>query len=184
MGRVFAELHRDHGVDLLADTGVREFRGAGGRVRGGRHRRGTRARRPTSSWSASASRPNVELAAAAGLEVDNGIVIDDALRHVGARRLRRRRRRVVASTRCYGRHVRVEHWANALNGGPAAARSMLGQDGQLRPGAVLLHRPVRPRHGVLRARRPGRHASSAAANPDDGEFIAFWLRGRPGARRA
>ena len=28
----------------------------------------------------------------------------------------------------YGRHVRVEHWANALNGGPAAARSMLGQD--------------------------------------------------------
>lgn len=28
----------------------------------------------------------------------------------------------------YGRHVRVEHWANALNGGPAAARSMLGRD--------------------------------------------------------
>ena len=27
-----------------------------------------------------------------------------------------------------GRRVRVEHWANALNGGPAAARSMLGQD--------------------------------------------------------
>ena len=26
-----------------------------------------------------------------------------------------------------GRRVRVEHWANALNGGPAAARSMLGQ---------------------------------------------------------
>ena len=26
-----------------------------------------------------------------------------------------------------GRQVRVEHWANALNGGPAAARSMLGQ---------------------------------------------------------
>ena len=24
--------------------------------------------------------------------------------------------------------MRVEHWANALNGGPAAARSMLGQD--------------------------------------------------------
>ena len=26
----------------------------------------------------------------------------------------------------YGRRVRVEHWANALNQGPAAARSMLG----------------------------------------------------------
>ena len=27
----------------------------------------------------------------------------------------------------YDRHVRVEHWANALNQGPAAARAMLGQ---------------------------------------------------------
>ncbi len=27
-----------------------------------------------------------------------------------------------------GRRVRVEHWANALNGGKAAARAMLGQD--------------------------------------------------------
>ena len=27
-----------------------------------------------------------------------------------------------------GRRLRVEHWANALHGGPAAARSMLGQD--------------------------------------------------------
>jgi 3-phenylpropionate/trans-cinnamate dioxygenase ferredoxin reductase subunit len=28
----------------------------------------------------------------------------------------------------YGEHIRVEHWANALNQGPAAARNMLGQD--------------------------------------------------------
>ena len=27
-----------------------------------------------------------------------------------------------------GKRIRVEHWANALNGGPAAAKSMLGQD--------------------------------------------------------
>ena len=27
-----------------------------------------------------------------------------------------------------GRRIRVEHWANALHGGPAAARSMLGQE--------------------------------------------------------
>jgi 3-phenylpropionate/trans-cinnamate dioxygenase ferredoxin reductase component len=27
-----------------------------------------------------------------------------------------------------GTRIRVEHWANALNGGPVAARSMLGQD--------------------------------------------------------
>ncbi len=28
----------------------------------------------------------------------------------------------------YARHIRVEHWANALHQGPAAARSMLGQE--------------------------------------------------------
>jgi 3-phenylpropionate/trans-cinnamate dioxygenase ferredoxin reductase subunit len=28
----------------------------------------------------------------------------------------------------YGRHLRVEHWAGALHGGPAAARSMLGHE--------------------------------------------------------
>jgi 3-phenylpropionate/trans-cinnamate dioxygenase ferredoxin reductase subunit len=28
----------------------------------------------------------------------------------------------------YGRHLRVEHWANAYNQGPAAAKAMLGQD--------------------------------------------------------
>ena len=28
----------------------------------------------------------------------------------------------------YERHIRVEHWANALNQGPAAARAMLGED--------------------------------------------------------
>ena len=27
-----------------------------------------------------------------------------------------------------GSRIRVEHWANALNGGPAAAKAMLGQD--------------------------------------------------------
>ena len=27
----------------------------------------------------------------------------------------------------YGRRIRVEHWANALNQGPAAARAMLGE---------------------------------------------------------
>ena len=55
----------------------------------------------------------------------------------------------------YGRRLRVEHWANALEQGPAAARS------DARPATsryderpLLLLRPVRRRHGVLRATRP------------------------------
>jgi 3-phenylpropionate/trans-cinnamate dioxygenase ferredoxin reductase subunit len=70
--------------------------------------------------------PNVGLATAAGLEVSNGVVTDAALRTsdpdiyaAGD----------VANSfhPLYGHGVRVEHWANALHGGPAAAKSMLGQ---------------------------------------------------------
>jgi len=63
----------------------------------------------------------------AGLRVDNGIVVDESLRTslpgvyaAGD----------IANARhpLYERHLRIEHWANALNQGPAAARSMLGQE--------------------------------------------------------
>ena len=68
-----------------------------------------------------------ELAAAAGLKIDNGIVVDEHLRssdpdifaagdiaHAYNPRL--------------GRHIRVEHWANARRQGAVAAKAMLGQD--------------------------------------------------------
>jgi 3-phenylpropionate/trans-cinnamate dioxygenase ferredoxin reductase subunit len=68
--------------------------------------------------------PRVELAEAAGLRVDNGILVDA--------RLAASDPRVFAAGDVanhdhplYGR-LRVEHWANAHNQGPAAARSMLG----------------------------------------------------------
>jgi NADPH-dependent 2,4-dienoyl-CoA reductase/sulfur reductase-like enzyme len=70
--------------------------------------------------------PNVELAIEAGLTVTNGISTDASLRtsdpHVFACG-------DVANSQhpVIGRPIRVEHWANALNGGPAAARSMLGR---------------------------------------------------------
>ena len=71
--------------------------------------------------------PRTELAAAAGLEVDNGIVTDHALR-TSAPDVYAAGDVASSFHPLYGRHVRVEHWANALNAGPAAARSMLGQD--------------------------------------------------------
>jgi NADPH-dependent 2,4-dienoyl-CoA reductase/sulfur reductase-like enzyme len=70
--------------------------------------------------------PNVELAAEAGLTVANGISTDASLRTSDPR--------VFACGDVanslhplIGRPIRVEHWANALNGGPASARAMLGQ---------------------------------------------------------
>ena len=71
--------------------------------------------------------PNAQLAADAGLDVDNGILIDDAMRTSDPD--------IYAAgdvansfNPLLGRRVRVEHWGNALAGGPAAAKSMLGQE--------------------------------------------------------
>ena len=70
--------------------------------------------------------PRTQLAEAAGIEVENGIVVSDRLESsvpgifaAGD----------VASAfhPLFGRRLRVEHWANALNQGPAAARNMLGR---------------------------------------------------------
>jgi 3-phenylpropionate/trans-cinnamate dioxygenase ferredoxin reductase component len=126
MGSVFARLHRDHGVDLFTDTTVREFRGTAGRVTAvatDRH-----AGLPADIVVVGIGAvPNVELAAAAGLEVHDGVVADHALR-TSAPDVLAAGDVASAFHPLYGRYVRVEHWANALNQGPAAARSMLGQD--------------------------------------------------------
>src|SRR6266511_1318497 len=72
-------------------------------------------------------RPATELAEAAGLEVDNGVLVDAAMRTsdpaVYAAGDVANRLHPLLGTR-----IRVEHWANALDGGPAAARAMLGLD--------------------------------------------------------
>ena len=55
--------------------------------------------------------------------------------HLRPGHLRGRRRRRPSEHPLLGARLRVEHWANALNGGPAAARAMLGQEVVVRPGA-------------------------------------------------
>ncbi|MGZ4105236.1 MAG: NAD(P)/FAD-dependent oxidoreductase [Actinomycetota bacterium] len=69
--------------------------------------------------------PNVELAQDAGLEVKNGIVVDELCRTSAPD--------VFAAgdianhpNPYMGEHIRVEHWQNAQNQGAAAARAMRG----------------------------------------------------------
>jgi 3-phenylpropionate/trans-cinnamate dioxygenase ferredoxin reductase subunit len=69
----------------------------------------------------------VELAASAGLETDNGIVVDEQLRTADPR-IFAVGDAANAFHPLFGHRIRVEHWANALNQGPVAARAMLGQD--------------------------------------------------------
>jgi 3-phenylpropionate/trans-cinnamate dioxygenase ferredoxin reductase subunit len=124
VGRVFAQLHADHGVELRLGTGVQELRG-------------TTSVREVVLDDARVEpadlvvvgvgvTPRAELAAAAALAVDNGIVVDEYLETSAAG--------VFAAGDVanswhphYGRHIRVEHWANALNQGLTAGRNAVGR---------------------------------------------------------
>src|SRR5215467_5877624 len=120
LGAVFAELHRDHGVEFRFGEKAVEFRPGMVITSGG-------AEVPADVLVVGiGAAPNDGLAARAGLETGNGVLTDEALRTADPNIFAAGD---VANSfhPLLGRRVRVEHWANALNGGPAAARSMLGQ---------------------------------------------------------
>ena len=71
--------------------------------------------------------PNVQLAAAAGLEVRNGIVTDARLQ-TSDPDIYAAGDVASAYHPVLGKHIRVEHWYNALHQPQTAARAMLGQD--------------------------------------------------------
>jgi 3-phenylpropionate/trans-cinnamate dioxygenase ferredoxin reductase component len=126
VAEVFAGLHREHGVDLRFGVQVAEITESGGRADGVRLADGRHI--PAEAVIVGVGiTPNTQLAEAAGLEVGNGVVTDARLRSSDPD--------IYAAgdvANAYhpllGRHVRVEHWANALNQPQAAARAMLGQD--------------------------------------------------------
>ncbi len=125
LGEVFADLHREHGVVFRFGESVTELSGSGGQV----------SEATTSSGAVLPADlvvvgigaiPSTGLAAGAGLDVANGVIADAGLR-TSAHEVFAAGDVANAFHPLYGKHIRVEHWANALNGGPAAARSMLGQ---------------------------------------------------------
>jgi NADPH-dependent 2,4-dienoyl-CoA reductase/sulfur reductase-like enzyme len=125
LGEVFARLHRSHGVRLMLGEGVSELRGEDDVVRQVVTSAGTEVPADVVVVGIGAT-PNVGLAADAGLEVSNGVVVDESLRSSDPD-IYAAGDVANAFNPLLGRRIRVEHWANALNGGPAAARSMLGQ---------------------------------------------------------
>jgi NADPH-dependent 2,4-dienoyl-CoA reductase/sulfur reductase-like enzyme len=123
---IYANLHRAHGVDLRLSSGIAEFVGSVGSLSAVRLADGTELPADVAIVGVGVT-PNSELASAAGLAVDNGIVTNA--------RLQTSDPNVYAcgdvansDNPLVGASLRVEHWANALNGGPAAAKSMMGQD--------------------------------------------------------
>ncbi|MFF3257058.1 NAD(P)/FAD-dependent oxidoreductase [Actinacidiphila glaucinigra] len=123
---VFAALHTDHGVVLRHGAQVERITGSGGRAGGVQLADGTRL--PADAVVVGVGiTPNVQLAETAGLEVRNGIVTDAHLR-TSAPDVFAAGDVANAYHPFLDRHIRVEHWANALNQPATAAQGMLGGD--------------------------------------------------------
>jgi 3-phenylpropionate/trans-cinnamate dioxygenase ferredoxin reductase component len=123
---IFDELHRSHGVDLRYRTTAVELTGRHGMVTGVMLSDGTRIDADMIIVGVGVA-PRTELAAAAGLKIDNGIVVDEHLRTSDPDIFAAGDIAQTYSPRL-GRHIRVEHWANARRQGAVAAKAMLGQD--------------------------------------------------------
>ena len=124
MGRVLAEIHRDHGVDLRVDTGMGEVRETdGGVVVETDH--GETLEGDAVVIGAGII-PNTELAEAGELEVENGIAVD-ARCAASAEDVFAAGDVASHDHPVFGR-IRVEHFDNALKMGTHAARSMLGSE--------------------------------------------------------
>jgi 3-phenylpropionate/trans-cinnamate dioxygenase ferredoxin reductase component len=118
LGAFYADVHSEHGVELLMETGIEAIEGSG------------RAERVRTSGGRTIDcaavllgvgvAPSVEPAEGV-LDIDNGILVDDRLR-TSAEGVFAAGDLANAMHPLFERRVRVEHWANALEQGPAAAR--------------------------------------------------------------
>ena len=176
VGQVFADLHRGHGVDLRLGTGVAGFEGADGRVTGVTTDKGETLAADLVVVGVGI-RPNVALAEAAGIAVDNGVLVD-ALLASSDPDVFAAGDVANAEHPLYGARVRVEHWANALNQGKAAGRSMAGA------GEPYVRVPYfyTDQYGLSmeyhgHTGREGHDQVVFRGTPvGEGEWLAFWLR--------
>jgi 3-phenylpropionate/trans-cinnamate dioxygenase ferredoxin reductase subunit len=125
VGAVYRDVHAAHGVELVLGTGVEAIEGEG-RVTGVRIT-GGRVLEADLVVVGVGVAPRTALAESAGLKLQDGVLVDDRLRSsapnvFAAGDIAR------AHHPLFGTAIRVEHWANALEQGPAAARNMLGRD--------------------------------------------------------
>ena len=173
IGAFYRDVHAEHGIELHLGDGVEAFEGDGAvqRVR-------------TSSGKVIECdfalvgvgvAPRVELARGAGLEVDNGIVVNEHLQS-SAENVFAAGDVANAWHPFFGRRIRVEHWANALNQGPAAARAMLGDS------AAYDRLPYFFSDQYDVGMEYSGYATSwdqvvFRGDRDGGEFVAFWLEG-------
>ena len=172
IGAIYRDLHAEHGVRMLLSRGVESFEGQGA-IAAVCTDDGERIECDFAVVGVGVT-PRSEIARRAGIAIANGIAVDEYLQTsvpgvfaAGD----------VADARhpFYERSIRVEHWANALNQGPAAARNMLGA--QVPYDRIPYF--FSDQYDVGMEYRG--HATTwdevvVRGDPATREFIAFWLR--------
>ena len=171
IGSFYRDVHAQHGVQLLLGDGVEGF-GGDEVVRSVRTSSGTEVQCDFTVIGIGVS-PRVTLAQDAGLEVDNGIVVDERLESSAAG-IYAAGDAAAAWHPFFEQRIRVEHWANALNQGPAAAASMLGDT------AAYERIPYFFSDQYDVGMEYSGYATSwdevvFRGDRDGGEFVAFWL---------
>ncbi len=172
VGAFFRDVHTDHGVKLLLGDGFAGFEGSG-RVE---RVLTTDGRRIDADFVVVGigAQPRTELAERAGLNVDNGVVVDELLATSDPRIFAAGD---VASARhpFYGEHVRVEHWATARDQGTAVGPSMLGRGAPF--DALPYFFSDQYDLGMeYRGRATEWDRVVFRGDPIGGEFLAFWVK--------
>jgi 3-phenylpropionate/trans-cinnamate dioxygenase ferredoxin reductase subunit len=125
VGRVIEGVHRDHGTSMIFEDRVASFEGAG-RVERVTTARGRRVECDFVVVGLG-TEPVTDLLSGTGAQIDNGVVVDEYLR-TGVEGIYAAGDVANHYHPVFERHIRVEHWQNALEQGPAAARNMLNED--------------------------------------------------------
>ena len=176
MAAVFADLHRDNGVDLRCEVTVAAIRPAQGDAVGGRERRARRrhaARRGRGRGRASGSR---RTSSSRGRPASRSTTASSSTRSLRTSDADVFAAGDVAQRRAPGAGPAHPRGALGERAEPAGGRRAVhaGRRRRVRPAALLLHRPVRPRHGVPRLRRARTTRSWSTATSTKREFVALW----------
>lgn len=175
VGGIYRDLHADHGVQLHFGVGVDSIAGTD-RVEAVRLSDGTVLGAGTVVVGVGVQ-PRTELAQAAGLQLDNGVVTDE---HLATSAAGIYAAGDVANVLypAYQAHIRLEHWSAALNQGPVAARNMLGLATAYEK-VPYFYSDQYDLGMEYRGWAPDFDQVLFRGDPRSGEFIAFWLgRGR------
>jgi 3-phenylpropionate/trans-cinnamate dioxygenase ferredoxin reductase subunit len=172
VGAVYDAIHAAHGVRIHPGRSVTRLEG-NGRVRAVRTADGARFACDLVLIGVGVA-PRAEIAQRAGLDVSNGIVVDEYLQ-TSAPDVFAAGDVANAYHPLLDARIRVEHWANALNQGPAAARNMLGA--QVAYERIPYFFSDQYDVGMEYSGHAGAGDELVLrGDPSSGEFIAFWLR--------